>query len=146
MFKNAQIGDRVFDYALQEWGNVINFSYSSIYPAKIEFSNYVKNTILVSFKNNKIRSYTTQGTRNNTDKLPTLFWDEVKPITSPKKLLPSLAVDTCVLVWKDNGLYKYKRYFSHFDSKGNIHCFEWGATSWSSNENTVLWDNWELVK
>ena len=146
MFKNAKVGDRVFDYALQEWGNVINFSYSSIYPAKIEFSNCVKNTILVSFKNNKVRSYTTQGTRNNTDKLPTLFWDEVKPITSPKKPLPSLAVDTCVLVWGDDEKDKQKRYFSHFDSEGNIHCFEWGATSWSSNGNTVLWDNWELVE
>ena len=147
MFKNAKVGDRVFDYALQEWGNVINFSYSSIYPAKIEFSNYVKNTILVSFKNNKVRSYTTQGTRNNTDKLPTLFWDEVKPITSPKKPLPKLEIDTRVLVWDNGGKDdKLNRYFSHFSPNGNMHCFFKGCTSWSSNGKTVPWTNWELVE
>ena len=146
MFKDVKISDKVFDYTLQEWGNIVSFSYSSIYPAKIEFSNCVKNTILVSFKNNKVRAYTTQGTRNNADKLPTLFWDEVKPITPPEKLLPKLEIDTRVLVWENDGKDdKLNRYFSHFEN-GNMYCFFKGRTSWSSNGKTVPWTNWELAE
>ena len=145
MFKDAKVGDRVFDYTLQEWGSIINFSYSSIYPIKVKISNGVKNTILVSFKNNKVRSYTTQGTRDNTDRFPTLFWDEVKPITPPEKPLPKLKIDTPVLVWSSNANYKYKRYFSHFDSKGNMHCFKSGTTSWSTCGETTEWKHWELT-
>ena len=137
MFSKAKVGDRVFDYTLQEWGNIVSFSYSSIYPIKVEISTCVRNTILVSFKNNIVRAYTTKGTRNNTDKLPTLFWNEVKP---------KLEIDTPILVWRDDGLYKYKRYFSHFDSNGNIHCFAGGTTGLLSDGKTTKWDNWKLVE
>ena len=133
MFKDAKIGDRVFDYTLQEWGEII--STTNLRPY----------TVLVSFKNNKVKSYTIQGTRD-TNKLPTLFWDEVKPITPPEKPLPKLEIDTTVLVWSSNANYKYKRHFSHFDSKGNMHCFKSGTTSWSADGRTTEWKYWELAE
>ena len=134
MFSKAKVGDRVFDYLIQKWGEII--STTNLRPY----------TVLVRFEYGTMASYTIQGIKNSIDKLPILFWDEVKPITPPEKPLPKLEIDTCVLVWDDDEKDKQKRYFSHFNSNGNIYCFEWGATSWSSNGNTVLWDNWELAE
>ena len=133
MFKDAKIGDRVFDYTLQEWGEIISIGNLSPY------------TILVSFKNNKVRSYTIQGTRD-TNKLPTLFWDEVKQIIPPEKPLPKIEIDTRVLVWDNNEVYKHRRYFSNFDSHGNINCFACGKTSWSSEGKTTPWKHWKLAE
>ena len=134
MFKNAQVGDRVFDYLIQEWGEII--STTNLRPY----------TVLVKFEYGTMGSYTIQGIKNSIDKLPTLFWDEVTPITPPEKPLPKLEIDTPVLVWSSNTNHKYKRYFSHFDSKGNIHCFKSGTTSWSTCGKTTEWKHWELVK
>ena len=134
MFKDAKVGDRVFDYTLQEWGEIVSITNLRPY------------TILVKFEYGTMGSYTVQGIKNSIDKLPTLFWDEINPIIPPEKPLPDLDVDTPVLVWRDNGLYKYKRYFSHFDYNGNIYCFEWGATSWSADGKPTPWKYWELAK
>ena len=59
---------------------------------------------------------------------------------------PTLKVDDKVLVWDNNPTRKLKRYFSHFDERGSIHCFSNGYTSWSSNGETIPWANWELVE
>ena len=134
MFKNAQIGDRVFDYTLQEWGEIVSITNLRPY------------TVLVRFEYGTMGSYTIQGIKNSIDKLPTLFWDEVKPIIPPEKPLPDLDVDTPVLVWGSNTDYKYKRYFSHFDLKGSIHCFKSGTTSWSADGRTTEWKHWELAE
>jgi len=135
MFSKAKVGDKVFDYTLQEWGKITAIRPKNCtYPIKVLFNTY------------GIEQYTVNGKNLLESVVPVLFWDEVEPITPPKKPLPSLAVDTCVLVWGDDDTDKQKRYFSHFDSEGNISCFERGATSWSSDGNIVLWDNWELVE
>ena len=135
MFKDSQVGDRVFDYLIQEWGEII--STTNLRPY----------TVLVRFEDGAMGSYTIQGIKNTIDKLPTLFWDEVKPITPPEKPLPELEVDTRVFVWDLNNKRDIlKRYFSHFDWNGKIHCFPIGRTSWSSNGNTTAWDNWELAE
>jgi len=75
----------------------------------------------------------------------------VKQITPPKKPLPNLEVNTRVFVWDHNNKetissMKFKRYFSHFASEGNIHCFASGATSWSSGGKTTQWEHWELAE
>jgi len=133
MFSDAKVGDRVFDYILQEWGFVAYVYPDLVYCIEVKF-------------NDRVHVYTKDGLADLKNKVPTLFWDEVKPITPPEKPLPKLEIDTPVLVWGDDEKDKQKRYFSHFDSEGNIYCFEWGATSWSNNGNTVLWDNWELAE
>ena len=135
MFKNAKIGDMVFNYLLQEWGKIISIKNTSLYP------------INVKFNNSGCNEYTFEGKELLQNAVPVLFWDEVKPITPPKKPLLELEVDTRVFVWDlNNKRDVLKRYFSHFDSNGKIHCFPAGSTSWSSNENTILWDNWELAE
>ena len=134
MFSDAKVGDKVFDYTLQEWGEIISTG------------NLPPYTVLVRFEYGIMGSYTIKGIKNSIDKLPTLFWDEVTPITPPEKPLPKLEIDTPVLVWSSNTNHKYKRYFSHFDSKGNIHCFKSGTTSWSTCGKTTEWKHWELVK
>ena len=133
MFKDAKVGDKVFDYTLQEWGEII--STTNLRPY----------TVLVRFEYGTMESYTIQGTKD-AETLPTLFWDEVKPIIPPENPLPKLKIDTPVLVCSSNAGYKYKRYFSHFDSKGNIHCFKSGTTSWSTCGKTTEWKHWELAE
>ena len=145
MFKNAQVGDRVYDYYLQEWGTIKEITPSSEYP------------ILVTFDDNTEDNYTYEGKRYSYV-ASTLFWDVPKPIVPPKKPLPKLEIDTKVLVWsKDNPFTisptKYKRHFSHFDEDGNMWCFMGGSTSWSKDNTinhkddntTVCWKYWEVV-
>ena len=133
MFKDAQVGDRVFNYLIQEWGEIISITNLRPY------------TVLVKFEYGTMGSYTIQGAKD-AEALPVLFWDEVNPIIPPEKPLPKLEIDTPVLVWSSNTNHKYKRYFSHFDSKGNIHCFKNGTTSWSADGRTTEWKHWELAK
>ena len=133
MFKSAKIGDRVFDYLLQEWGAVSFIKDAGHkYPIRVQFAEIKK-------------EYTSGGKDLCSYKLQTLFWDEVKPITPPDKPLPKLEVDTPVFVWDSDGKTKRKRHFSHFDSNGSINCFGFGNTSRSSKGETALWDKWELA-
>jgi len=133
MFSDAKVGDRVFDYTLQEWGFVAYVYPDLIYCLEVKFSD-------------RVHFYTKDGLADLKNKVPTLFWDEVKPIIPPEKPLPKLEIDTPVLVWSSNTNHKYKRYFSHFDSKGNIHCFKSGTTSWSTCGKTTEWKHWGLVE
>ena len=132
MFKNAQVGDRVYDYYLQEWGTIKEITPSSEFP------------ILVTFDDNIEDNYTYEGKRYSYV-ASTLFWDVPKPIVPPKKPLPKLEKDTKVLVWMSNTGIKYKRYFSHFTDNNKIACFKYGGTSWNKND-TLEWDNWEIVE
>jgi len=135
MFSNAKIGDMVFDYTLQKWGQIDAIEHEDqAYPIKVSFDEY------------GTKNYTIDGRDSLDAVVPVLFWDEVKPITPPKKPLPKLEVDTRVFVWDSENDDKQKRYFSHFDSDGNMHCFSVGCTSWSSNGDTVPWANWKLAE
>ena len=135
MFKSTKIGDRVFDYLLQEWGTVSFIKDAGHkYPIRVQFAEIKK-------------EYTSGGKDLCSYKLQTLFWNEMEPITPPEKPLPELEVDTCVFVWDNDGKEdKLNRYFSHFSPNGNMHCFFRGCTSWSSNGETVPWANWELAE
>jgi len=135
MFSNAKVGDRVFDYTLQKWGVVTSIK-----------SNYTY-CLIVQFGDDEEVSYTLSGKSLEDFKVPTLFWNKVKPIKPPKKPLPKLEVDTKVLVWGDDAMDKHNRYFSHFDSDGKINCFADGTTSWTVVDSTdvIVWDHWELA-
>jgi len=135
MFSNAKIGDKVFDYLLQQWGTVVMI--------RLDINWY---PLLVEFDKRGVIGYTFDGKRDIKDKVQALFWDEVESIIPPKKPLPKLEVDTPVLVWDSENDDKQKRYFSHFDSDGNINCFACGATNWSRNGDTTAWANWELAE
>ena len=137
MFKNAKIGDKVFDYLTQEWGIVTDISNNHTYSLVVQFGD----------DKNQETSYTSSGKTLENFKVPTLFWDKVKFIEPPKKPLPKLEVDTKVLVWGGDAMDKHNRYFSHFDSDGNIKCFSDGTTSWTVVDSTdvIVWDHWELA-
>ena len=135
MFRNAKIGNRVYDYLYQSWGTIIETSSeSSTYP------------LLVSFGKSRNKSYTLSGMDYSGNNVPVLFWDEVKPIIPPSKPFPDLEVDTHVLVWVDDNSEKFKRHFSHFEPDGTIFCFTKGNSEWSSDGSTVMWENWELAE
>ena len=130
MFKDAQVGDKVYDYYLQEWGTIKEITSSSEYP------------ILVTFDDNTGDNYTYEGKRYSYV-ASTLFWDKPDPIIPPKKPLPSLEIDTKVLVWDSKGEPKRRRYFSNFNENGKIRCFALGNTSWTT-EDVTTWKYWEL--
>ena len=144
MFRDAKIGDRVFDYTLQKWGTIVDFHPKAYFAILVEFG-----------ETEGLESYTIEG-KNKIDSAQTLFWD--KPLViAPSKPLPDLKVDTKVLVWNEDNPFttsptKYKRYFSHFDEDGNMRCFMGGSTSWSKDntinhkeDNTTVWKHWEVV-
>jgi len=136
MFKNAKVGDRVYDYFFQEWGTIKEINTKSVYP------------ILVIFNDNVEEDYKYEGKRYDYV-AQTLFWDVPKPIIPPKKPLPKLEVDTKILVWEYNEKAKQKRYFSHFNNDGKICCFISGKTSWTvenGREDTTKWEHWKLWK
>lgn len=129
-FSGYKVGDRVWDIR-DGWQEIVDISYDLKYPIRA-----------VS------RSYTIDGRDHESDKYPTIFPNEFKiPDEAFVKPLPDLAVDTKVIVW--NTGYeedKFKRYFKEFDSFGNIVCFNNGCTSWSTNGDSITWDNYEVVE
>lgn len=133
MFKNAQIGDRVYDPRYKD-GTITFINPNNIYSIRVEFD----------FK--LIQKYYTFDGRSSLDYItPVLFWNELEiPPEAYIKPLPKLEKDTKVLVWNDSSEIKEKRYFSHFN-KGKIYCYEQGCTSWSGT-TAHDWDNWEFFK
>lgn len=141
MFKNAQIGDRVWD-SRYGWGKITEIKTNTNYPLRAKFTN--------SDKAWQICSYSIDGRAMEFHKFPILFWNEFKvPAEAFIKPLPQLEKDTKVLVWNQKDCFnesrKHNRYFSHFDKDGRIYCYEQGCTSWSAT-TTQSWDNWELYK
>lgn len=125
-FSNAKVGDKVWCLWYGKWSTITDIVIESVYPIKTG-----------------IDSYTMDG-RLNPEIARSLFWDEVK-IVPPEKPLPKLDVDTKVLVWEE-GSYKTKAHFSHFDSDNKICVFSLGKTSWTKDNNTQAWTYWEIVK
>ena len=73
------------------------------------------------------------------------FWNEFKiPKEAFIKPLPDLTVDTKVIVWNNN-MAKFKRHFKEFNSRGEIICFDYGKTSFTTTD-IDRWDNWELYE
>lgn len=75
------VGRKVWDYLRQEWGEI----------------SHIENNWVSVYFNNELRSYLTNGTRGECEKLPRLFWQEVPPIEEPPK--PKRMVKKGVRVW-----------------------------------------------
>lgn len=134
MFKDAQIGDRVWDIRYG-WGIIVNNTHQGIN----------ERLILCRFNEKECYHFTVTGKSLPNDLHPTLFWNEFKiPQEAFIKPLPKLEKDTKVLVWDDSSEIKEKRYFSHFN-RGRMYCYDQGCTSWLGT-TTHDWDNWELFK
>lgn len=73
MFRNAKVGDRVWDFS-KGWGTVLNITLSENYPIFVKFDN----------SNRADETYTYEGKANNSNVNPTLFWDEIH-FSIPKK-------------------------------------------------------------
>ena len=79
MFK---IGEKVWSYSLQEWGEVIEIGrFYETYPLVVKFPEGVK------------KVYTSHGKLCITHKAPDLFYSKVT-ITPPPRPLPDIPVDT----------------------------------------------------
>lgn len=65
MFRNAKVGDRVWDF-VYGWGTIIHIFYEKEYP--------------ITFKSdtNRICNFRFDGKRNINDINPSLFWNEIK--------------------------------------------------------------------
>ena len=53
-------------------------------------------------------------------------------------------IDTPIYVWDNykDKIYKKKRYFAEYDTNNDkIFAFTDGQTSWTSDQNTMVWDN-----
>ena len=56
-------------------------------------------------------------------------------------------IDTPIYVWDNNEdkIYKKKRYFAEYDTNNDkIIAFTEGQTSWTSDQNIMVWDNAEI--
>ena len=130
MFKDAKIGDKL--YSVEEgWGIVEAIHASRIYPLTIRFDCC-------------IRRFTLTGRRYEGSENPALYWDKIE-FEIPKRPLPDLKVDTKVFVWNSNKNRRVKRHFKAFNEDGDIICFAYGATSWTTN-GAFTWEHWELAE
>jgi len=141
MFKNAQIGDRVWDVR-NGWGTIIELREVPTYKLVASFINS-QNQLITCI-------YTIEGKAEAFHEFPILFWNEFEiPQEAFIKPQPKLEPDTKVLVWNEKSCFnesrKHNRYFSHFDKDGKIFCYEQGCTSWSAT-TTQVWDKWELYE
>ena len=133
MFKNAKVGDKVWDF-VQGWGVI-----STVIDAQS-----VTRPIHVKFDNGLDEKYTINGTLYPDISNQTLFWDEII-FEVPKKPSPNLEVDTKVIVWDDGNQEKHRMHFHSFDDVGYIYTWADGLTSFTTKEY-VGWDNWELYE
>lgn len=90
--------------------------------------------------------YMRNGRFDSNDFIPTLYHADEFPLPLPPKLLPDLAVDTKVFVWRAGQINKRKRHFAKFSSSGQIICFDGGKTEFTSNGIMASWDHWELAE
>lgn len=134
MFKNAKVGDKVFDLLLQQWGNIVSIDKDYVYPLKVVFNNSSTSSTTVL--------YTLEGYGYIKHKVPILSYTKIDLNELLENQLPNLEVNAEVIVWDDNGK-RHTRHFSHFDEKGHINCFINGETSWTETR-TISWDYWDV--
>ena len=85
VFKNAKVGDKVWDFVMG-WGKIVSIKKNKSYPIKVKF-------------NNTCDTYTLDGKLDKSSKNPSLFWNEFEiPEEACKKPLPDLEIDTKILV------------------------------------------------
>lgn len=74
MFRNAQVGDRVWDYERDCWGTIISINNECHYPLKVKLDNKYSEELY----------YTIDGKSSTRNVNPSLFWNEIK-IDIPEK-------------------------------------------------------------
>ena len=120
-----KVGDRIWSI-IYGWGSLY-----SINDYDIEF--YIQYDMDL---------YTSHNLR---DAEKIFFWNEFKiPKEAFIKHLPDLTVDAKVIVWNNN-MAKFKRHFKEFNSRGEIICFDYGKTSFTTTD-IDRWDNWEVYE
>ena len=133
MFKDAKVGDKVWDF-VHGWGEI-----TSVEPDHTFYP------IVVSYLTKVRESYTYEG-KWHKNHHPTLFWDEIK-FEIPPKPMPDLEVDTKILVWygKDKPC---PRYFHSFTKDGKIKAWSDGRSSFTarSKGDYATWSNWKLFE
>ncbi len=68
MFRNAQIGDRVWDYERDCWGTIISINNECHYPLKVKLDNKYSEELY----------YTINGKSSTRNVNPSLFWNVIK--------------------------------------------------------------------
>lgn len=136
-FIKAQIGMEVY-CRLNGFGKITVIQ-GTTYPP----DNY---PIKVTFADGSCWCYTLMGMINKDNVEPMLFYvdgDNRYALNPPILYVPwdKVPVDTKVIVSNFGGV-KFKRYYA---GKCN-HTFEDGATSWTSDGNTIKWEYFELAE
>ena len=116
-----KVGDRVFSYLLQAWGEVIRIDSIANCAVVVYFPEYGK------------EEFTLDGNRSPNDNAPDLFFDEVS-IEPPKKPLEDKDI---VLCW-NNGC-NFERRYRFYDAENNC------AFTACGKRNGLLWDNMVYV-
>jgi len=130
IFEDYKVGEKVWKYGAG-WIEITEINNESAYPIACS-DGY---------------TYSMDGKLHVNNRLASIFPNEFKiPKEAFIKPLPKLEVDTKVLVWDDFMGQSVKRYFSHFNKDGKVVCFHEGKTSWSADNQTTTWDNWELAQ
>ena len=101
MFRNAEVGDRVWDF-IEQWGTIDDIKCENYYELKVKFDNGTKGL------------YTIEGKEDNEDLNPRLFWNEIK-FEIPKKPF-DLEVELRKLEIKKFE-YDWLNYFFAYDRK-----------------------------
>ena len=68
MFRNAQVGDRVWDYERDCWGTIVSINNECHYPLKVKLDNKYSEELY----------YTIDGKSSTRNVNPSLFWNEIK--------------------------------------------------------------------
>lgn len=123
-FTKLLVGSRVWS---------INFGWGSI--QKFQDGTY---PIVVSF-GDRTESYTKNGKWVLTAINPAIFINE---FSVPSEVMTPIDVDTKILVKDKYERCWKKRYFAKMDN-GRVRAFANGATSFSAEGETILWDEWK---
>ena len=117
MMSKFNVGDKVFSYSFQEWGEVERTNkHDKVY------------TLFVKFSSGGTITYTKDGKRYDIDKAPDLFYNEVT-IEEPQRPLQDKDIVMC---WNDNN---YEIVYRFYDAKNKC------TFSYSGKRDGAEWDN-----
>lgn len=121
MFRNAKIGDEVWDF-IYGWGKITDIRENFTYPFKVEFNNFCG-----------VYEYTFEG-KICEDEPQRLFWDEIK-FEVPKKPFDLKEVLKENLKPKEFEYFEdnYRIYYSYSDNE-----FKWGINSIAEETNVYF--------
>lgn len=105
--------------------------------------------IFFELPNGDYQTFTLDGKLDSEDEIPTLshtpYTVKLEGYSQVEaKELPDLKKDDLIMVSNDDEHW-FKRYFSHFNENGILHCFNYGSSS-SETKSTSTWKHYELIK